>query len=199
MSLGCAPPSILAIVLLRGKLRETRRVDAKWNLELCKRDVNLLTRHLDLWIRDFDLRTLEKRHERSTSSTYSRTDLCRLVETHEPNLLTDVIDIFNLRQRAISMGQRPRYMGKRLRCIGTRHKRSTYSRTDLSRPMRPIYTQTQETYPPKNGEITLWPYTRIVKCKFYVSQKQNGFNTKNQRYNIYSILYFYSRLGFRLK
>jgi len=112
ISLGCAPPSALAIVLLTEKLRETRRVDAKWDLELCKRDVNLLTRHLDLWIRDFDLRTLEKRHKRSTESTYSRTDLSRLVETHEPNLRTDARDVLNLRQRTISMGRRPSFMGR---------------------------------------------------------------------------------------
>ena len=32
--------------------------------------------------------------------------------------------------------------------------------------------------PPKNGVIALWPNTRVVKCKYYVSQKQNGFNKK---------------------
>ena len=31
---------------------------------------------------------------------------------------------------------------------------------------------------PKNGVIALWPNTRVVKCKYYVSQKQNGFNNK---------------------
>jgi len=36
--------------------------------------------------------------------------------------------------------------------------------------------------PPKNGVIALWPNMRVVKCKYYVSQKQNGFNT--QWYNI---------------
>jgi len=30
--------------------------------------------------------------------------------------------------------------------------------------------------PPKNGVIPLWPNTRVVKCKYYVSQKQNGCN-----------------------
>ena len=39
-------------------------------------------------------------------------------------------------------------------------------------------------YPPKNGLIALWPNTRVVKCKYYVSQKQNGFNNKIQWYNI---------------
>ena len=27
--------------------------------------------------------------------------------------------------------------------------------------------------PPKNGEIALRPNSRVVKCKYYVSQKQN--------------------------
>ena len=39
-------------------------------------------------------------------------------------------------------------------------------------------------YPPKNGVITLWPNTRVVKCKYYVSQKQNGFNNKIHGYSI---------------
>ena len=30
----------------------------------------------------------------------------------------------------------------------------------------------------------LWPNTRVVKCKYYVSQKQNGFNNKIQWYSI---------------
>jgi len=38
--------------------------------------------------------------------------------------------------------------------------------------------------PPKNGEIALGPNTRVVKCKYYVSQKQNGFNNKIQWYSI---------------
>ena len=39
-------------------------------------------------------------------------------------------------------------------------------------------------YPPKNGEIALWSSTRVVKCKYDVSQKQNDLNDKNQWYNI---------------
>jgi len=39
------------------------------------------------------------------------------------------------------------------------------------------------TDPPKNGEIVLWPNTRVVKFK-YVSQKQNGFNNKIHSYSI---------------
>jgi len=38
--------------------------------------------------------------------------------------------------------------------------------------------------PPKNGEIAQWPNTRVVKCKYCVSQKQNGFNNKIQWYSI---------------
>ena len=30
--------------------------------------------------------------------------------------------------------------------------------------------------PPKNGKIALWPNTRVVKCKYRVSQKQIGLN-----------------------
>jgi len=39
-------------------------------------------------------------------------------------------------------------------------------------------------HPPKNGVIALWPNTRVVKCKYYVSQKQNGFNNKFHWYSI---------------
>ena len=39
--------------------------------------------------------------------------------------------------------------------------------------------------PPKTGELALWPNTRVVNCKYYVSQKLNRFN--NQVYS-YSIL-----------
>ena len=38
--------------------------------------------------------------------------------------------------------------------------------------------------PPKNGVIALWPNTRVVKCEYYVSQKQNGFNNKIHWYSI---------------
>jgi len=38
--------------------------------------------------------------------------------------------------------------------------------------------------PPKNWVIALWPNTRVVKCKYYVSQKQNGFNNKIHWYSI---------------
>ena len=38
--------------------------------------------------------------------------------------------------------------------------------------------------PPKNGEITLWPNTRVVKRKYYVSQKWNTSNHKPQWYKI---------------
>jgi len=39
-------------------------------------------------------------------------------------------------------------------------------------------------HPPKNGVIALWPYTRVVKYKYYVSQKQNGFYNKNDWYSM---------------
>ena len=39
--------------------------------------------------------------------------------------------------------------------------------------------------PPKNGVIALWKNKRVVKCKYYVSQKQNGPNNKS---NFFSIL-----------
>jgi len=40
------------------------------------------------------------------------------------------------------------------------------------------------TDPPKNGVIALWTNTRVVKCKYYVSQKQNGLNNKIYWYSI---------------
>ena len=33
-------------------------------------------------------------------------------------------------------------------------------------------------------EIVRWPNTRVVKCKYYVSQKRNEANDKDQRYNV---------------
>jgi len=50
--------------------------------------------------------------------------------------------------------------------------------------------------PPKNGVITLWPNTRVVKCKYYVSQKKNGFNNKIHWYSI--LLTFVSKFTARL-
>jgi len=38
--------------------------------------------------------------------------------------------------------------------------------------------------PLKNGVIALWPNTRVIKCKYYVSQKQIGFNNKIHWYSI---------------
>ena len=43
--------------------------------------------------------------------------------------------------------------------------------------------------PPKNGVIALWPNTHVVKCKYYVSQKQSGFNNKIQWYSILLIFF----------
>jgi len=43
---------------------------------------------------------------------------------------------------------------------------------------REVEMQAARGSPPKNGVIALWPNTRVVKCKYYVSQKQNGFNNK---------------------
>jgi len=36
----------------------------------------------------------------------------------------------------------------------------------------------------KNGLIALLPNTRVVKCKYSASQKQNVFNNKDHWYNI---------------
>ena len=44
--------------------------------------------------------------------------------------------------------------------------------------------RTCPVYPPKNGVIALWPNTRVVKCKYYVSQKQNGCNNQIHWYSI---------------
>jgi len=41
-----------------------------------------------------------------------------------------------------------------------------------------------------NGEIALWPNTRVVTCKYCVSQKQNGFIDNSQWYNILITLLF---------
>jgi len=38
-------------------------------------------------------------------------------------------------------------------------------------------------WPPKNGEIALWPNTRVVKCEYCVSQKWNEAKDKVQWYN----------------
>jgi len=38
--------------------------------------------------------------------------------------------------------------------------------------------------PPKTGELALWPNTRVVKCKYCVSQKRNEANDKDQWYNV---------------
>jgi len=39
-------------------------------------------------------------------------------------------------------------------------------------------------HPPKNGVIALCPNTLVVKCKYYVPPKQNGFNDKIHWYSI---------------
>ena len=46
------------------------------------------------------------------------------------------------------------------------------------------------TLPLKNGVIALWPNTRVVKCKYYVSQKQNRFINKIPWYSILLTLIF---------
>jgi len=53
--------------------------------------------------------------------------------------------------------------------------------------------------PPTNGGIALWPTTRVVKFKYDVSQKQNGFNNKKKCYNhwiVSLLLYLNSQVGF---
>ena len=47
-----------------------------------------------------------------------------------------------------------------------------------------MYTHAHVLHPPKNGVIALWPKTRVVKCNYYVAQKQNGFNNKIHWYSI---------------
>jgi len=60
-----------------------------------------------------------------------------------------------------------------------RHSRaSTHLALDSARiGMHQLYLNVKrdvkETYPPKNGVIVLWPNTRVVKCKYCVSQKRN--------------------------
>jgi len=49
--------------------------------------------------------------------------------------------------------------------------------------------------PPKNGEITLSSNTRVVKCKYHVSQKQMGSIITTSGTMFYSLLYFNSRIG----
>jgi len=51
--------------------------------------------------------------------------------------------------------------------------------------------------PLKNGEIELWSNTRVVKCKYDVSQKQNGFDHEIQWYSIF--LTFMFKFSTRLK
>jgi len=51
------------------------------------------------------------------------------------------------------------------------------------------------TDPPKNRVIALWPNTPVVKCKYYVSQKQKGFNGKIHWYSMFSAkIHWYSIL-----
>jgi len=50
--------------------------------------------------------------------------------------------------------------------------------------------------PCKNGVIALWPNMRVVKCQYYVSQKQNGFNNKIHWYSILLTFISDSRTGF---
>jgi len=51
-------------------------------------------------------------------------------------------------------------------------------------------------HPPKNGVIALWPNTSVVKCKYYVSQKQMGSIIRSTRTVLNSLLYLNSRQGF---
>ena len=66
---------------------------------------------------------------------------------------------------------------------------------DAERCVR-VHVQDMHMQPPKNGDIALWPNTRVVKCKYHVSQKRNESNIKVQRYKNYSITYLNSWLGF---
>jgi len=64
-----------------------------------------------------------------------------------------------------------------LNCHKTPHMKVFLGRSQLSQ-------DAGQLRPPKIGEIALWSNTRVVKCKYDVSQKQNGFDNKNQWYNI---------------
>jgi len=51
--------------------------------------------------------------------------------------------------------------------------------------MQPSFDEASSSeQPPKNGEIALWLNMRVVKCKYYVSQEQNGFNNQIHSYSI---------------
>ena len=57
--------------------------------------------------------------------------------------------------------------------------------TNVMQTSRPIiHSATRSYVPPKNGRTALWPNTRVVKCKYYVSQKQNGSNIETHWYCI---------------
>jgi len=45
-------------------------------------------------------------------------------------------------------------------------------------------TKREVCRPPKNAEIALSPNTRVVKCKYCISQKRKQDNDKIQWYNI---------------
>ena len=49
---------------------------------------------------------------------------------------------------------------------------------------------------PKNEVIALWPNTRVVKCKYYVSQKKMGSIIRSTGTVFHSLLYSNSRHGF---
>ena len=38
--------------------------------------------------------------------------------------------------------------------------------------------------PTNNGQIALWPTTRVFNCEYHISQKCKGSNYKNQWYNV---------------
>ena len=48
----------------------------------------------------------------------------------------------------------------------------------------------------QNGQIAMWPNTRVFKCEYHDSQKWNGSNSKNQWYNV--LLAFKSQFRDRL-
>ena len=70
------------------------------------------------------------------------------------------------------------------------------TREDEFETARLSCTVSVEETPPKNGVITLWPNTRVVKCKYSVSQKQIGFNNKIHWYS--SVLTFVFEFTARL-
>jgi len=66
-------------------------------------------------------------------------------------------------------------------CSKRTDERKLFNQAIMSLQVSPVKRQVAS--PPKNGVIALWPNTLVVKCKYYVSQKQNWFNNKIHWYS----------------